>query len=189
MTLWFYSDPHGDHESLVRGSVKHPVPARKGYDSAAQMWEAFVEAHNKVVKPSDHSYCLGDFTMGKELIVPYAKMLNGHRRIILGNHDVHPMKLYQEAFGKVCAMREFAGMMFTHLPIAPWSAGRWRANVHGHCHDAKPLFYTASNPDQYGFVKSVQYINISLENIHYRPISLEQIESWVQSSHTAGGVK
>lgn len=181
MTLWFYSDPHLDHESLVRGSASHPVPPRKGFDSADQLAEAFVEAHNKLVKPSDHSYCLGDFTMGKEAIARWAPRLNGHRRIILGNHDIHEMKLYQAVFGKVCALREFAGMVFTHIPIAPWSMNRWRANVHGHCHDKKPLCYTASNPDEQGFVKSAQYINISLENINYRPVSLEQIESWVRS--------
>lgn len=180
MTLWFYSDPHLDHESLVRGSVSHPVPARKGWDTAEQMAEQFVEAHNALVKPSDHSYCLGDFTMGKEAILKWAKRLNGHRRIILGNHDVHAMKLYQEAFGKVCAMREFAGMLFTHIPIAPWSLGRWRANVHGHCHEKKPLFYQTGNPDIMGFSKPVQYVNISLENIHYRPVSLEQIEEWMR---------
>lgn len=179
MTLWFYSDPHVDHDSLVKGSEKHPVPARGKFKDARECWEQFVEAHNRLVKPQDHTYCLGDFAFDKRNIVPYAKMLNGHRRIILGNHDVHEMKLYAEAFGKVCAMREFAGMLFTHIPIAPWSM-RWRANVHGHSHESKPLFYTGSNPFAEGFVKSAQYVNISLENIHYRPVSLEQIEQWLK---------
>lgn len=182
MTLWFWSDPHCDHESLVKGSSNHPKPARGQFKDARDMWEQFVEAHNRLVRPSDHSYCLGDFCFNKDNIVPYAKMLHGHLRIIPGNHDVHPMKLYQQAFGKVCAMREFAGMIFTHLPVAPWSAARWRANVHGHCHDSAPLFYSVDNPFQHGFVKRVQYVNISLENIHYRPITLEQIEQWMRNT-------
>lgn len=175
--IWFYSDPHVDHQRLVQGGDGKP-PARPQFKSADELAEYFVQEHNKLVRPQDHSYCLGDFAMGKEGVERWAPRLNGHRRLILGNHDVHELKFYLQFFGKVCAMREFDGMIFTHIPIAPWSATRWRANVHGHCHNARPLFYSAANPDVEGFQEPARYINLSVENTGYRPVSLEQISQW-----------
>jgi calcineurin-like phosphoesterase family protein len=179
MTLWFYSDPHFGHVSLVKGSVNHPVPARQ-FSSVEEMGEMLVQRHNALVKPSDHVYCLGDFAMSKTEVARWAPRLHGHKRIILGNHDVHGEKFYGEYFDKVCAMREFADMIFTHIPLAPWSVARWKANVHGHCHEKKDLVYTVPVPGEMGFIRTVKYVNISVENTNYQPVTLEQIVSWVR---------
>lgn len=180
MTIWFYSDPHFDHRSLVEGGTeRHPVGARPDFKTVEEMNEALVERHNATVRPSDHVYCLGDFVMNKESLVKWASRLHGHKRIILGNHDLEKVELYLAAgFKKVMACRVLDDMLFTHFPIAPWSASRYRANVHGHCHVAKPLFYTAPNPDATGFLRAVRYINLSVEHTDYRPVSLETIAAW-----------
>ena len=176
-TIWFFSDPHYDHVSLVSGSANHPEPARGRFRTADEMGEFMVEQHNALVRPRDHYYCLGDFSMDVKALARWAPRLHGHGRIILGNHDLAKAQLYLQFFKKVMAYREFDGMLFSHIPIAPWSM-RWRANVHGHCHEAKPLFYEVSDPDLVGFGRRVRYINISMERIHYRPVSLEQISKW-----------
>lgn len=173
MTIWFWSDPHFDHAKLATGLADSPRP----FTTQAEMAQVLIERHNQFVKPSDHVYCLGDFCMNSKNVEQYAKQLHGHQRLILGNHEGQNIKDYLPWFKKILAFREFDGMMFTHAPIAPWSQ-RWRANVHGHCHKAKPLLYTAVNPDVDGHLKPSAYINISVENTGYRPVSLEEISAW-----------
>jgi calcineurin-like phosphoesterase family protein len=157
---WFYSDPHVDHQKIRTEALV----------------ERFVGEHNAFVRPNDRSICLGDFALG-EAGLAVSLRLNGQREIILGNHDVHGWQLYSIYFQKLHGFLELAGLAFTHLPIAPWSM-RWRANVHGHSHLARPMFYTASNPEVDGRQAPTKYINISVERTNYRPVSLEMVSAW-----------
>jgi calcineurin-like phosphoesterase family protein len=179
MTIWFYSDPHFDHAKLVDGTflTEQGTPARS-FASVTEMNETMVERHNAVVKPSDHVYCLGDFAIKKEAVATWAPRLHGHKRLILGNHDIYEAQFYLKYFEKVMAYRVLDGLAFSHIPLAPWSIRSARANVHGHCHLAKPLFYEVPNPDEKGFVKAVKYIHLSVERINYAPVSLEQLQTW-----------
>lgn len=179
MTIWFYSDPHFDQSSMVDGKYTIDGDKLRPFETVEEMNETIVANHNAVVKPSDHVYCLGDFAMKKESVEKWAPRLNGHGRILLGNHDIFGYKFYARFFEKVGAYRYFDDLLFSHIPVAPWSCGA-RVNVHGHCHRSKPLFYDVPNPDARGFVKSQRYVNISLEHTNYRPVSLEEIRSWLR---------
>jgi len=172
-TIWFFSDPHFGHDALVQGHDDKP----REFASVEEMGERIVANHNAVVRDHDHWYCLGDVAMKPEFVELWLPRLNGHGRIILGNHDKEEARFYLRFVNKVMAYRIFDEMIFSHIPIAPWSM-RWRANVHGHCHLAKPLFYTATNPDVLGWQRPARYINLSAEHVGYRPVSLEQIAAW-----------
>lgn len=174
-TIWFFSDPHFDHEALVEGYTFTP-PSRPEFTTVAEMNEAIVTNHNALVRPQDHWYCLGDVAMDPDAY-SYLALLNGHGRVILGNHDEHRAKQLLAYVDKVMAYRVMDDMLFSHIPIAPWSM-RWRANVHGHCHLAKPPFYSVADPDLVGFGRKAKYINISVEHTRYRPVSLEQLSAW-----------
>lgn len=179
MTIWFSSDHHFDQASLFEKYVMADGSKVRPFNSLEEMNERMVEEHNKLVKPQDHWYCLGDFTMVRESIPKWGPRLNGHKRILLGNHDIFRVQEYLKAgFEKVAAIRVLDGMWFTHIAVAPWCMGTMRCNVHGHSHRAKPLFYTAINPDATGANVAVKYINISVENTNYRPVSLEQLSQW-----------
>jgi calcineurin-like phosphoesterase family protein len=181
MTLWFYSDPHFGQASMVNGTFTHDGKKVRPFTSVEEMDETMIENHNRLVKPQDHVYCLGDFAMRKEDVARVAPRLNGHKRLILGNHDIYPVSFYQECgFKKIMAYRVFAGMIFSHIPIAAWSQ-KYQANIHGHCHLGKPLFYEMANPDREGFQRGVRYVNLSVERTHYLPVSLEQIAQWIPS--------
>ena len=175
MMNWFSSDPHFDHVNLVQNTLDKPS-SRPQFSSVQEMGAFIVNEHNKIVKPHDRWYCLGDVAMA-DLSIEWVLRMNGDRFLIMGNHDVHGADRYLECFTDVMAFKEFDGMMFTHAPIAPWSH-RWRVNVHGHCHRARPLFYSAADPTVQGFSKALNYINISMEHTGYRPVSLEQISMW-----------
>lgn len=176
--IWFFSDPHFGHASLIFGSANHRDKCRH-FPSVGAMGQLIVDNINAVVRPTDHLYWLGDLTMnGDEL--EWLKQINcRHQRMLFGNHDNEKLQRYIDAgIKKFHAFREFDSIMFSHMPIAPWSM-RWKANVHGHCHLAKPLFYTEVNPNApEGFQRPLRYINISCEHTQYRPVPLEEIQRW-----------
>jgi calcineurin-like phosphoesterase family protein len=168
--MWFHSDPHYGHAKLMDKGAR-PFTAVK------EMNLALIENHNALVNPSDISVCLGDFALDPKLVPIFAPLLHGHRWLILGNHDIEDTSFYLQYFERVMMGHEWAGLWFSHIPIAPWSM-RWKANVHGHVHLAQPLFYSKADPTVDGFSKGQRYINISVERTNYRPVTLEQIVKW-----------
>ena len=59
----------------------------RGFTSVEEMNEAIIERWNKVVKPEDTIYNLGDLAMNNiETAIPYIKRLNGFQWWIRGNH-------------------------------------------------------------------------------------------------------
>lgn len=177
--IFLYSDPHFGHAALV-DAHNHGKPPRPFRD-VAHMHECLISRHNEVVKPSDIVWCLGDFTLSgnPDVFRLYARWLHGRMGLVLGNHDQLEGQTYREYFEWVVSFKELDGMMLTHAPVAPWSM-RWRANVHGHCHSARPLVYRASDPDVLGFQRGIPYVNVSVENINYRPVALEEVNRWLR---------
>jgi calcineurin-like phosphoesterase family protein len=167
--LWFFSDPHFGHRNIIDY-------CQRPFASAQEMDEHIIERINSVVKPGDHWYCLGDWSI-KRPQKGSAKRLNGRGRLIMGNHDIYRVEDYLAAgIEKVMAYRVINGIMFSHIPIHPASFSRFRANVHGHIHN--------NDGADYGW----PYINLSVEVINYTPVSLEELEARInghEQSHKA----
>jgi calcineurin-like phosphoesterase family protein len=127
------------------------------------MDEHMVDRWNLVVRPQDKVYHLGDVTMSRKPVgLEIVKRLNGHKRLVLGNHDVMSCRDYLRYFEEVYASRVLDGMILTHIPIHPESMERFSANVHGHIHANAPF--------------GEKYINVSMENVDYMPVALEDIK-------------
>jgi len=181
MTVWFSSDPHFGHWNLVhKFTLKDGSPARK-FDSVEQMDEVIIANHNALVSPQDHWYCLGDVSMKQQDLDRVMPRLNGHKRLVRGNHDIFKTKHYVKYFEEIHGTRFMDGLLFSHIPIAPWSFGRTMlANVHGHVHMSLPLTYRAADPlGTGGFDRTKLYVNISVERTNYKPLSLEQLKKLV----------
>lgn len=167
---WYISDTHFGHYNIIN-YCKRPFQNTKEMDEYMKtMW-------NETVKPQDHITHLGDVTMdrggrvAREQFIKFIRSLNGHKRLLLGNHDHFPTKVYLDAgFEKIYGTwRTEERLLFSHIPIHPASLGTSRANVHGHIH---------SNPDYEPVVmddRIVPYINCSVEVIHYKPIHLDEL--------------
>lgn len=163
MTIWFISDTHFSHESMLKFTNETGGLVRPEFSSIEDMDETMVERWNAVVRPSDHIYHLGDVAMRRPHL-QIVKRLNGHKRLIFGNHDIFDYKSYAEVgFKKLMSYRVFGNLIFSHIPIHPLSVGRFAGNVHGHIHER----------DEFG----PQYLNISVERIAYQPVSLEEVRS------------
>lgn len=172
MTVWLTSDTHFGHKNILAFLSPDGTPMRP-FASVEEMDEIMVQRWNEVVKPSDHVYHLGDVAM-KRPDLKTVKRLNGHKRLIFGNHDIYDYKSYTEVgFKKLMAYRVLNGYMFSHIPLHPASVGRFRANVHGHVH---------TNGDM-----GEGYLNICVEKTAYRPVSLEEIPSLIQGEHHLAG--
>ncbi len=117
-----------------------------------------------VVNPQDKVYVLGDVTISrKRSSLDIVSQLNGHKRLVMGNHDVQPVSAYLDAgFEKVMAYRVLDNILFSHIPIHPSQFVRFRGNVHGHMHDASLW------PD-------TRYLNVCVEMTNYLPVSFDLI--------------
>lgn len=166
MTIWFSSDLHFHHANIIRF-------CNRPFADPADMNAKLVQVHNAFVQPNDHWYNLGDVTMqrdGRGKGLEILAQMNGHKRLIMGNHDHYKMELYLKHFEKVMAMQMFDGMRFTHIPIHPGSMGESIANIHGHIHDQ-------DSPDPVvtkGIVRP--YVNICVERTGYRPLTLDEVK-------------
>lgn len=188
MTIFYTSDSHFSHANIIKY-------AGRPFSSPQEMDEILIQRWNEVVKPHDHVWHLGDVAMGKNTadgnaLIRIMRRLLGHKRLILGNHDYFGMETYRACgFQKIQSSHRMDQILFTHIPIHPLSMGRHIANVHGHIHE-QPAFKPVARqqfkdnwddkpPVSLGFSP---YINICVEQTHYRPISLEEVKDLIKKA-------
>lgn len=172
MTIWLISDTHFGHANMLRFTGLDGKRVRPYWETAAEMDEAMVDRWNSVVKPGDHVYHLGDVAM-RQQDVAIVRRLVGRKRLVLGNHDIYDVRTYQQAgFQKIFGSRKLDNLLLTHYPIHPTSIPHWAlGNVHGHTHE-KPTV-------------SPRHFNVSVEQINYTPVSLEDIKVRLASQQEA----
>jgi len=100
---------------------------------------------NSVVQPNDIVYIIGDFAykMAKRLST-YVKPLNGHKHIILGNHDRLPRIEYEQQFESVHDYLRIEidkqTVILLHYPMLSWDKrARGSFHLYGHVHVAGQL--------------------------------------------------
>lgn len=151
-------------------------------DLASNMDEAdelMIQRHNARVKPNDRVYFVGDFCFSKRHIHK-AGLMNGRKVLVKGNHDTLELKEYLPYFDDVRGVHQFDGMVITHIPVHEQSLGRWGFNVHGHLHANRVMLIdrgcswgcSQTDPPKIDH----RYFNVSVEQINYTPISLEEVK-------------
>ena len=148
MPTYFISDTHFGHKNLL-------LFERKAFATIEEHDEYIINAINKIIKPTDTLIHLGD--VGN---VEMVRRLNGHKELILGNHDQRPIKEYLGYFAKVHETPFYfkKNIMLSHEPH-PVPEGV--LNVHGHLHGAK--------------LNSANHLNISAWCVGYKPIEEKEI--------------
>lgn len=139
------------------------------FDSTETMENAIVSAWNAVVKPEDTVWHIGDFgAQGREAEV--LKKLNGHVRLVRGNHDMESNDYY-----RACGFEEVYDIpvifdrfwILSHEPLYVCTNMPY-ANIFGHVH-ASPLYKDFSP----------QHFCASVERLNYTPVSFETIKKAV----------
>jgi len=159
--IWVIADTHFGHRNILTfkrndGTPLRPFTSIEGHD------EAMVENWNRVVRPQDHVYHLGDVVINRRSL-EIVKRLNGHKRLVRGNHDIFKTKEFIEVgFEEIYGVRVFPknNFILSHIPLHPEClASRAWVNVHGHLH--------ANKLEDEG-----RYRCVSVEHIDYTPTLL-----------------
>lgn len=165
MTNWVVADTHFDHFNIIEYTGRP-------FSSVEEMNKTMIDNWNRVVKPEDTVYHLGDFSYGRgseENIASIVEQLNGDIILIKGNHDNKTRQWYLKA-----GFKDFYGgiekytehIYLSHSPLNNLKAPI--VNIHGHIHEKNPyrenyycvcveqacMNYTPRNLD-----KMVEYIN------------------------------
>ena len=165
--VFLCSDWHLSHSNILGFLCKRTGERIRSFANADEMDEHMIAQHNKVVKPGDKVYHLGDVTFNKKNLHLIGRM-NGDKVLIKGNHDILPLKEYLPYFRDIRGVHQFEGLLLTHIPVHPESFSRWKANVHGHLHTNKVMLNGVQDP---------RYYCVSMEQLDdYTPISLEQLK-------------
>lgn len=180
------SDTHFGHTNtwekftLADGSPLRP------FTSTEEMDETMVDNWNRVVRPQDTVYHLGDVVIARRHLET-VKRLNGRKILIRGNHDIFKDKDYYEAgFEQIHGVRVFVDQfILSHIPLHPDCVGeRFKRNVHGHLHgnritrdiicraDPRTIeheFYTVRTE------VDPRYLCVCVEQTNFTPVSFDDV--------------
>lgn len=157
---WFISDTHFFHDNIIK-YCKRP------FKDAQEMNEHMILEWNRLVKPQDYVYHLGDVACGyggdDDKLMRLLSRLNGHKRLIVGNHDNLKSKALHNNFEKIMYWHGFkeANFTVTHVPHELVSLRDGAYNVHGHIHN--------------NLREDKHYINVCVEHRLYRPTHMDEI--------------
>jgi calcineurin-like phosphoesterase family protein len=186
MNKFFISDLHLGHRNIINfkdeanGNPDHHIRVKADgtpFESVEEMTEYQVAKWNAVVQPEDRVYILGDIAFPREGWDIFYR-LNGEKYGILGNHDRH-QEMYSEHLAKVHGALDMSGAVLTHVPVHPAQLEfRWKVNIHGHLHQ-NLVKNKWGKPDY-------RYINVSVEQCDFTPISEDEIMSMLKARGIQG---
>ena len=158
--VWFTSDTHFGHRNIL----EYEKEARP-FETVEEMNEALISNWNDTVRPKDIIWHLGDFAFGRSN-VELAGRLNGHKRLIMGNHDVYNNSVYMAYFEKLFGVTYWKRCVLSHIPVHVGNLGsRALLNVHGHLHSNKVMQLPT------GWHEDINYFNVSVEQHNLRPVN------------------
>ena len=168
--IWFTSDQHIGHGNILNFvSSVDGKPVRPGIRDVVHMHERIIDGWNESIKDDDVVYCGGDIGWKKNSLEYVMPKLNGRKRLILGNHDTLPMRIYQQFFQKIVCIKEIndghSAVIASHYPLhedsLPWRYKDKSVNVHGHIHER--------------VLDDPRYVNMCVEPNDYKPIHLDTL--------------
>ena len=168
---WVISDTHFGHNNILNFKNNENRYFRGDlFDNVSHMNEVMVDNWNKVVKPGDKVYHLGDVFFGpKEDFLKLWPRLNGRKNLVVGNHDDIKFLASGGLFNKVQMWRVFPelNLVATHVPIHESSLKIWAdygppsINIHGHIHGKQ-------SPTK-------RHKCVCVEQTNYTPVLLESL--------------
>lgn len=175
--IYFISDHHWGHKNIIN-SCNRP------FDNVHDMNVYMINQWNSIINDDDEVYHLGDLSY--KMSVNHLKTnvldnLNGKIHLIKGNHDKD--KIINKIKDRFETIQDYKILDYNyndklykfvlfHYPIYSWY-GKYRGSIHihGHSHD--------KNNDINGNI-----INISVENINYKPMSIINIIEKINNKNT-----
>ena len=173
MDIWFTSDTHFCHN---QGFLYEP----RGFTNSNDMNEAIIENWNKLVKPHDVVYHLGDTMLNDNIKgIECFKRLNGEIFLIWGNHDTQNRTnaLFEACHGRIMggwyAFIIKHGKQSIYLSHYPTLTANYDdkhfnqhvINLHGHTHQRTNWLH-ADNPFMY---------HVGLDSHNNTPVHIDEV--------------
>lgn len=164
-SVFLTSDTHFGHAGVCRFTCDDGVTKIRPWTDPDEMDEEMVKRWNETVKPTDKVYHLGDVVINRRCL-SILRRLNGDKVLIKGNHDIFKLSDYTQHFRDIRGYHVMNNIILSHIPVHPDSAGRFRANIHGHLHQRRLLKNGEIDPF---------YFNVSVEQTDFKPILFEEV--------------
>lgn len=156
MSTFIIADTHFGEENII-------TYAHRPFENAIDMDERMIRRWNSVVSEEDVVFHLGD--VGNPEVV---KKLNGHKILIMGNHDMsHSQDFWREAgFNEVSRFPVIYNdfIVLEHEPPTFYSDEVPYAWIYGHVHDTE-MYQTVTR----------RSACVSVERWNYTPVELNEI--------------
>lgn len=157
--IYFIADTHMGHYNIIKYE-------NRPFISVQEMNQYMINTWNKIIKPNDMIYHIGDFGLGKsQELINLGQQLNGKKILIKGNHDKRNTNTFwrrcgfEKVYNKLMIKENNQKFILTHVPLL--KIPKNYINLYGHVHTINDR---CSN----------SYC-VSVENIDYKPISLEEV--------------
>ena len=167
--IYFIADTHFNHNNIIQY-------CDRPFKSVGEMNAIMIYNWNRKVQPTDIIYMLGDFALGKREIQDFTQLvqsLNGHKILILGNHDhLTKAKYLQAGFEGVYNTFTFdyeeQTFNLTHHPQIAISPNKFY--LFGHVHNLTAEIEKYPNT-----------LCVSAERINYTPISIIEVQNFFKN--------
>lgn len=175
--VWIVSDTHFGHKNILDFKYDgHPV---RPFKTVEEMDETMISNWNRLVKPEDKVYHLGDVAIHRKSLDIMSR-LNGSRKILIrGNHDIFAAADYLKHFKDIRSIHRLGSFVLSHIPLHEDSLNK-KINAHGHLHKGVVTKWVEIEtgigmiPER---VSDSRYINVCVEKWNYCPISLDELEA------------
>lgn len=162
MTVFFTADTHFGHANVI-GMCHRP------YANITEHDMGLVEAWNAVVGPDDTVWHLGDFAYraSPKWTRRLFEMLNGTKRLIVGNHDFkgETLKLPWKSVDQLTeTVVDGQTLVLCHYSLRVWrNMRRGAVQLYGHSHGNLP--------------GTAQSIDVGVDVMGYAPVTWPQIKA------------
>lgn len=173
--IFFISDTHFGHANMIT-FLNYDGTRMRPFDSVEECDELMIENWNKIVKPNDRIFHLGDIVYKCKNRDEIMQRLNGEKILIKGNHDRDQLGWYMKYFKDIRGTHHIDGnYLLGHFPIHPDSKGRFVRQLHGHIH-AQTVMRTKLIECGFSREPDPWYRNCCVEVNNYAPIPFELIK-------------
>jgi calcineurin-like phosphoesterase family protein len=174
MNTWFISDTHWGHTNIIKYS-------NRPFKDVNEMNEMMLIEWNKLVKPGDTVYHLGDMAfMPFPNLKNYLSRCNGNIHFILGNHDKAIIQNKAELLkhGKILSIQHYHELKVNGNMLVLFHYGM---RVWNRSHHSSILLYGHSHGNLPPFGRSVD-VGVDCKEItpEYRPIHLDEILAYMK---------
>jgi len=169
---WFTADTHFGHANIIKYS-------KRPFADVKEMDEALIENWNKLVRPKDVVWHLGDFAYRTtpptpRRILDYRSKLHGEIHMVWGNHDDKYARSAHHAYlGMFQSAQDYKYLRLNgekitllHYGMRVWRNshhGAW--HLYGHSHGMLPALHRS--------------FDVGVDARNYRPIEFDEVKAYM----------